>query len=203
MDWLPWQSKLAGFTWWTLSGDAAGGAAVPAGCETCGSTEQSKLGKTDWGPDGAAAVQAKNIWLVSGATVTLKPDGTCHSSLQKLRRKKFALKLDSFFNESSRGNRLSICFFEKGARWSAFGIARDHTQCCPSVNQIPVTSQSTSEKNESGICWEKHGRGIGVRWCCRRTDKGLAAFTAGVVSIATISEKRPGLKLNYLLSGTW
>jgi hypothetical protein len=29
------------------------------------------VGKTDLGADGAAAVQAKCIWLVSGATVTL------------------------------------------------------------------------------------------------------------------------------------
>ncbi len=29
------------------------------------------MGKTDFGADGAAAVQAKCIWLVSGATVTL------------------------------------------------------------------------------------------------------------------------------------
>jgi hypothetical protein len=39
--------------------------------ETGGSTELSRLGKKDLGVDGAAAEQAKRIWLVSGATMTL------------------------------------------------------------------------------------------------------------------------------------
>jgi hypothetical protein len=39
--------------------------------KTDSGTELSKLGKTNLGADGATAVQAKSIWLVSGATVTL------------------------------------------------------------------------------------------------------------------------------------
>jgi hypothetical protein len=40
-------------------------------------------------------------------------NGTCHSSLQKGRSKKLALKLHGFLNESPRGDGLSICLFEK------------------------------------------------------------------------------------------
>ncbi len=105
-------------------------------------------------------------------------DGTCCSSLQKLQRKKFALKLDSFLNESPRDDRLFICSFEKGSRWSGFGISRDNTQCCPSVNQILYLSlvSSSMRKNESSICWERHGRGSVMCWCCCRSGKGLAVF---------------------------
>jgi hypothetical protein len=48
-------------------------------------------------------------------------NGTCHSGLQKTRSEKFALKLGQFIgslDESPRGDRLSICSFEKRARWA-------------------------------------------------------------------------------------
>ncbi len=70
--------------------------------------------------------------------------------------------IGQFFNKSPRGDRLSIRSFEKRARWCGFGIVRDNTQCCPSVNQIPVMSQFISQKKESGICQENHGPGSGV-----------------------------------------
>jgi hypothetical protein len=41
-------------------------------------------------------------------------NGTSHSGLQKTGCKKFALALDSFLNETPRGDRLPICPFEKG-----------------------------------------------------------------------------------------
>ncbi len=44
---------------------------MPDDSATGGGTELSKLGQKDLGADGATAVQAKSIWLVSGATVTL------------------------------------------------------------------------------------------------------------------------------------
>jgi hypothetical protein len=57
--------------WLVSPDDAETGGAVPDDGGTGGGTELSKLGKKDLGADGAAAVQAKSIWLVSGATVTL------------------------------------------------------------------------------------------------------------------------------------
>jgi hypothetical protein len=65
--------------------------------------------------------------------------------LQKLRRKKFALKFDSFFNESPRGDGLSICSFEKGARWSGFGIEGTIL----SVTPVPTKYEYLSRVNSS------------------------------------------------------
>jgi hypothetical protein len=65
---------------------------------------------------------------------------------------------------------------ERRKEESGLGSAGNNTQCCPSVNQIPVMGQFVSQENESGICREMHGCGGGVCWCCRRTGKGSAAF---------------------------
>jgi hypothetical protein len=45
-------------------------------------------------------------------------NGTSHSGLQKTGCEKFALELHSFFNETPRGDRLPICPFELGTRWT-------------------------------------------------------------------------------------
>jgi hypothetical protein len=87
-------------------------------------------------------------------------NGACHSGSQKLWRKKFAVKLDSFLNKSPKGDWLSICPLEQGARWIGFGSAGNNTHCCPSVNQIPVMSQLISEKNDSSIWWKMHAAAL-------------------------------------------
>jgi hypothetical protein len=74
-------------------------------------------------------------------------NGTGHSGLQETGCEKFALKLHSFFNETPRGDWLSICPFEKGTRWAGILVARNNAQSCSSVNQIPVVSQFISKKN--------------------------------------------------------
>jgi hypothetical protein len=78
---------------------------VPDDGETGSSTELSKLGKKDLGVDGAAAEQAKRIWLVSGATVTLN---FLRKSMAKIRpataackncKKKFCHGIGQFFKQ--------------------------------------------------------------------------------------------------------
>jgi hypothetical protein len=55
---------------------------------------------------GAAAIQEKSTWLVSGETVILNfhkkintQDGSCHCRLQKTGIEKLALELDGFHGE--------------------------------------------------------------------------------------------------------
>jgi hypothetical protein len=43
-----------------------------------------------------------------------------------------------FFNETPRGDRLSICPFEMGTRLAGLLVARNNVQCCSSINQISV-----------------------------------------------------------------
>jgi hypothetical protein len=130
---------------------------VPADSKKGGGTELSKLGKTDLGADGADAVQAKSIWLVSGATVTLNflkmsmPRMGPATAARKNCEEKSLPWNWTIFNKSPKGDWLSICPLEQGARWINFGSAGNNTQCCPSVNQIPVMSQLISKKNESSI----------------------------------------------------
>jgi hypothetical protein len=103
-------------------------------------------------------------------------NGACHSGLQKTRSKKFALELNSSLGESSRGDRLSICSFEKRARWAGVRCARDNAQSCSSVHQESVISQFICKENQSSIGWEMHRRGSGVCWNGHQTRKGSAAL---------------------------
>ncbi len=79
----------------------------------------SKLGAGE-----AAAAQANctylvDVWENSDLEFSQEinaQNGTGHGGLQKIGFKKFALKLDSFFNETPRGDRLPICPFENGGQ---------------------------------------------------------------------------------------
>jgi hypothetical protein len=97
---------------------------------------------------GAVAIQANSTWLFSGATVILTilkkinaQNGTCPCGLQKFGCKKLVLKLDSFGNETPRGDWLAICTLKQGARWTGIGHAGNNTQCCPGVHTVPIVCQ--------------------------------------------------------------
>jgi hypothetical protein len=102
-------------------------------------------------------------------------NGTCHCGLQEIGNKKFALELDSFLNETPRGDWLPICPFEKGTRWVGIFGTRDNAQCCPSINQVPVICQFVHQENEASIGGEMHSRGSGMCLGIRRTKSGPAA----------------------------
>jgi hypothetical protein len=89
-------------------------------------------------------------------------NGTSHSGLQKTGCEKFALELDSFLNETPRGDRMPICPFEKGTRWVGIFGARDNAQCCPSINQIPVICHSSVKKIRPALA----GKCIAVAVSC-------------------------------------
>jgi hypothetical protein len=58
----------------------------------------------------------------------------------------FALELDSFGDESPRGNLFSIWSLEKGTRWVAVGRTRYNAKCFSSINQKSVICQSSVRK---------------------------------------------------------
>jgi hypothetical protein len=102
-------------------------------------------------------------------------NGTSHSGLQETGCKKFALKLNGFFNGTPRGDRLPICPFEKWTTWAGIFGTRDNAQCCPSINQIPVICQFVSQENETSIGGKMHSRGSGMCMSVRQTESGPAA----------------------------
>jgi hypothetical protein len=88
-------------------------------------------------------------------------NGTGHSGLQKSGCEKFALKLQSFLDETARGDRLPICPFEKGTRWAGILVARNNAQSCSSINRIPIICQCQLKKSsqrwqENAKPWQWH-----------------------------------------------
>jgi hypothetical protein len=65
-------------------------------------------------------------------------NGTCHYGLQKFGCKQLALKLDGFLIKTPRGDWLTFCSLKQGA---VIGHAGNNTQCCPSVQKIPMIRQ--------------------------------------------------------------
>jgi hypothetical protein len=144
--------------------------------------EADEASVNNLGADEAARVQANCIWSVSWETVTLNfikksqcPEWDRPQRLARNGYKKFALELDSFLNETPRGDWLPICPFEKGTRWVGIFETRDNAQCCPSIDQIPVICQFVSQENETGVGGEVHGHGSGMCMSIRRTKSGPAA----------------------------
>jgi hypothetical protein len=75
-------------------------------------------------------------------------NGSSNSGLQKSGSKKLALKLYSFFNESSRGDRMSICPFEKGTRWLEFRLQGTMLKVAPvSIKYLSLVSSSERKIN--------------------------------------------------------
>ncbi len=70
-------------------------------------------------------------------------NGTRHSSLQKTRSEKFALKLDSSLDKSPRGDRLSICSFKKGPDGLEFEVQGI------TLKVAPVSTKNLSLVNSS------------------------------------------------------
>jgi hypothetical protein len=170
-----WEEVVWAVSWVETGAGTGGTLGKKSEADEAAVSKEDKAGE-------AVVVQAKWIWLISGATVTLnflkksKPNGTFHSGLQETGSEKIALKLNSFLNKSPRGDRLSICPFEKGTRWTRICSTGYNAQSCSSINQIPIISQFVSEKDQSGINWKMNSHGSGVCWYCCRTGKDSVAF---------------------------
>jgi hypothetical protein len=80
--------------------------------------------------------------------------------LQEIGNKKFALELDSFLNETPRGDWLPICPFEKGTRWA--GIFEQGTM----LSVAPVSTKYLSFVNSSvkKMRPASAGKCIAVQW---------------------------------------